>query len=189
MLLIITYSPIDLAMMRYLEKEDTLRACPAVVVLSCGQIDNGAVPLAYLSRIVHGYDLLKRGYAQRLVISEVDASGGNYKYVSRQMHDLGLSFPIDSIGIARNTHDEALGAARLAKSRHWDRVILVTQSFHQRRASAVFDKAGLKVIASPSLDDLNHWGDPQGVIYRVFAFQNCLHEIIGYWVYQRRGWI
>jgi uncharacterized SAM-binding protein YcdF (DUF218 family) len=88
-----------------------------------------------------------------------------------------------------NTHDEALAVAKLVHQRGWDRIILVTDSWHMRRAAAVFQKAGVKVICSPCqerLYDLEKLEDPQD---RLEAFRDWLHEEVGFEWYRLRGWI
>jgi uncharacterized SAM-binding protein YcdF (DUF218 family) len=100
-----------------------------------------------------------------------------------------LDYPIENAGEVADTHDEAMAVARLAHERQWDTVILVTSPWHMRRASAVFEKAGVRVLCSPSVEgkyDMDMLNRPHG---RLRAFSDWLHEAIGYEVYRWRGWI
>lgn len=53
---------------------------------------------------------------------------------------------IFSLGFCRNTHDEALAAAALAKEKGWRKIILVTSAYHMDRALGAFCKTGLNVV-------------------------------------------
>jgi uncharacterized SAM-binding protein YcdF (DUF218 family) len=109
--------------------------------------------------------------------------------VQRQMAALGLSAPIDEVGPAVNTHDEALLVARLARKRGWKQVLLVTSPAHTRRARATFLKAGLQVLVRPSPErdyELSSLNDP---VQRLRAFRHWIYEWAGWHLYQRRGWV
>ena len=105
------------------------------------------------------------------------------------MRELGLHFPIEAVGPVQNTHDEAEVVSTLARRRGWDRVILVTDPWHMRRAAAVFEKAGVHVVCSPCVDrqhDLKTLDDPED---RLAVFRLWVRETCGYVTYKVRGWI
>lgn len=169
---------------------DALRPAPAVVVLSAYVHQDGSLSGQAQDRLLQGYALLRQGYAQEMVLTDsTDYHGSQVPAVRRQMRLLGLDYPVDVAGSVRDTHDEALAVARLARARGWRRVLLVTHPWHMRRAAAVFEKAGLNVIRSPCAEgeyDLYGLDTAPG---RLRAFQDWLHETVGYAIYRHRGWI
>lgn len=188
--LVVGYTPLINPLIRGLSRTDPLQPCPAIVILSSNTYKDGVLSAHANDRAMHAYMLLRKGYAHELVMDD-----GTVRYpsqipgVKQQMEMLGLQYPIETAGPAANTHDEALVVARLARRNGWKQLILVTQSWHMRRAAAVFEKAGVSVLCSPSEEseyDLSRLDTPDG---RLRAFRDWLHEIVGYQVYRRQGWI
>lgn len=186
----IAYTPLMPHLMRGLQRSDPPGRAPAVVVLSNILFQDGTLSAEFQDRVLHGLEILQQGEAETLVLTQAaDSAQRSDVLVRAEMHSLRMEFPIDEVGPVSNTHDEAVAVAALAKRRGWDHLILVTQPWHMRRAAATFEKAGVKVICSPSpersydLQLLNGPGD------RLRAFGNWLHETIGYQVYRWRGWI
>ena len=73
--------------------------------------------------------------------------------------------------------------------RGWKKLLLVTCPTHSRRASATFEREGLIVISSPSVQirfDLERLEQPDN---KIRAFPALVHERLGLWLYARRGWI
>lgn len=187
---IVGYTPLVNGLIRGLSGSDPLQKAPAVVVLASTLQKDRELSDRSQARLAHGYELLGQGYAPRLVLTRLAWKPHSYMpTVLRQMRALGLHQPIDEVGPVRNTHDEALAVARLAREQGWGRVILVTHPSHMRRAVAVFEKAGLPVLRSPCVEgeyDTSHLGSFSA---RLSAFRDWAHEVIGYEVYRRRGWI
>ncbi len=110
----------------------------------------------------------------------------------RRLHDLRLEYEVieaASDRLLRDTHDEAVAVAALARQRHWDRVIVVTHTSHMRRAAAVFEKAGISVLKAPCDESVYDAARPSHFFDRCAALHDWLHEQIGYRVYHWRGWI
>ena len=109
--------------------------------------------------------------------------------MEEEMRNLGINAPVEEVGPVSDTHDEAVAVAELAHKRHWNELILVTQSWHMRRAGDLFEKAGIHVLRSPCTEgryDLKNLTSP-GV--RLWAFRDWLHETVGYVAYRLRGWV
>ncbi len=101
-----------------------------------------------------------------------------------------------SLGGCKHTRHEAEKISQLAQERGWKRILLVTSANHMRRAAAVFrTTASLEVIPVPAafltrasivtvdtVDFVPHGGG----FGKLDAY---LHEVIGWHVYRRRGWI
>lgn len=108
---------------------------------------------------------------------------------------LDRSLEIEPLPVCVNTHDEAVFTRELAQKHGWKRVLLVTSANHMRRASAVFEAQGLKVIPAPC-NFLTSISTPPTVsglgIPSWGGFQKIsiwLHEILGWYVYKHRGWV
>jgi uncharacterized SAM-binding protein YcdF (DUF218 family) len=100
---------------------------------------------------------------------------------------------VTNLGVCINTHDEAVAFRKLARSRGWSKVMLVTSALHMRRSVALFEKQGIEV--TPVAADFQVLGVPQDLPFSLFPQQRRLfllflymHEKIGWWVYRARGW-
>lgn len=190
LMLLIGYTPLMNRLMPTLMVSDRLERVPAIVVISTALHKDGTLNAAGQERFLHGYLLLKQGWGGTLVLTRpIPSIGDQSPVVMAQMRTLGLDFPVERVGPVVNTHDEAVLAAQLARSRGWKRVILVTHPWHMRRSRDVFLKAGLEVLCSPCNEgsyDLSDLTTPRG---RFAACNNWLHEAIGYQVYRLRGWL
>jgi len=105
-----------------------------------------------------------------------------------------VAVPIHGLGDCRNTRDEAVATAKLAREQGWTSIILVTSAAHMRRSEAVFRKAGLEVIPAPcDFEALSRIEEPAE--FRLPSIDGFgwlgawMHERIGYLGYRLRGWI
>lgn len=189
-LLAVMYTPFPAAAARGGIREDPLAPLEAVVVLAPRAQADGTLTDLAQARFIRAYELLQQGYARRLVLTRrIDAERPALPAVSRQMALLRFSYPVEEVGPAENTYDEALAVASLARRRGWQRVILVSHPTHMRRAAAALEKAGVRVICAPCDEgryDLASLSDPDD---RLAAFRDWLHEAVGYQVYRLRGWV
>ncbi|MBW3625011.1 MAG: YdcF family protein [Armatimonadetes bacterium] len=188
LLLLIAYTDLSGALIHSLTRSagGASGRAPAVVVLSSESHYFGS---SIAARMQEAYRLLARGQADRLVLTRIPSPARSFRpIIEEQLRLFQLDVRIDEVGPVRNTHDEALAVAKLARERNWDRVLLVTQAWHMPRAAKAFRKAGVEVIPSPAREysfDLDH---PRSVEDRLEAFGIWLHEIVGIWLYRRRGW-
>jgi uncharacterized SAM-binding protein YcdF (DUF218 family) len=100
--------------------------------------------------------------------------------------------PLMDLGSCRNTRDEAVRSAELAREHGWTRIILVTSAWHLKRSEAAFRAVGLDVdpvgcdfMGTASLDRPSKW-IPQS--QSMVVLQVWLHEVVGSWYYRVRGW-
>jgi uncharacterized SAM-binding protein YcdF (DUF218 family) len=99
---------------------------------------------------------------------------------------------VTNLGICANTHDEALHYRLLAAANKWNHALLVTSALHLKRAEAVFQRQGLAVV--PVGCDFHDSGSAYSYCLipsqdRLVLWSLYLHEKIGWWVYEWRGWI
>jgi len=188
-LLLVAYTPLVAEPVRECVRRDGLQRVEAVVVLSSNIQADGEPTEAAQIRLLRGYEVLRAGFAKRLVIPRLMPPKASYMpAVRRQMEALGLDYPVDEVGPVGNTRDEAIAAATLARKEGWRRVILVSDPVHLRRAGAAFEKAGLAVLCTPCAErnyDLSSLAVPAE---RLHAFRDWLWESLGLWWYRRKGW-
>ncbi len=93
------------------------------------------------------------------------------------------------MGPVTNTREEAKLVAEMFRLRGWRTLLVVTAPTHSRRASASFEREGLDVVSSPSVEtrfDLETLDRPGE---RLTAFGALTHERLGLLWYRFKGWI
>ncbi len=184
-----------------------LPMCDAVVVLGGGaeasRYDVDGVRLTKGGdRILTGLELMRWGLAPAIVFG-----GGSSRVddVEKIESDLirtrigdwkpPMSWAIVSLGAAADTHDEAQRFVPLAKQRGWKKILLVTSANHMRRAVSVYRAAGFEVVPAPCnflvagnpLPPSFRFRIPQWLGFERFSI--WFHEIAGWEIYRRRGWL
>jgi uncharacterized SAM-binding protein YcdF (DUF218 family) len=99
------------------------------------------------------------------------------------------------LGVCKNTHEEALSAAALAKQQGWKRILLVTSAIHMDRALAAFRRTGLEVV--PLACDFDGAASPNSrwrfrllpSVESAALFKLWLTEEVGFCYYRLRGWV
>jgi hypothetical protein len=172
----------------YLARHPLLRVAGSFWIVDEGPVASDAIVILgddnyNGDRATRAADLLKAGWAPRIV-----ASGrGLRSYASvaeLEEHDLtDRGVPITAIvrfaHRADDTRDEAAAISQLISSRGWKTIILVTSTFHTRRARYICERSfppgtALRVVAArdSDFDPDNWWRTRTGV--KIFA-----HELIG----------
>lgn len=187
-------------------KRETLPVCDAVVVLG-GALDPSPNEVAQLhltiaaDRIITALEMIRLGKAPVLVSGgsgnemdgEMKIEGDLFKQALIERH---IPVPeIISLGMCLDTHHEAERTRALVKERGWKRVLLVTSAFHLPRAVATFRGVGVEVVPVPcnflSREMTGRW-PLRSAVPGFVGFEKTsvwLHEKIGWWEYQRRGWL
>jgi len=145
--------------------------------------------------------LMREGKADTLVIG-----GGKKRHRGKVLplsenardwfqHGNFFTNEIVALPVCGNTRDEAIATKALVKEREWERVLLITSASHMTRAAAVFRSQGVEVTEAPcafqtgvSLMGMQRWF----IIPRTakfVAWDDYLHEVIGWYYYRLRGWI
>src|SRR5687767_8779625 len=120
LVLFIGFTPFVPTGIRRLVQADPLEKAPAVVILAAGVDKRGVMNSNARTRLDRGLELVGQGYAPRMVLTEASTHTASWApIVRRHVRDIGLDFPIDSVGPVVNTHDEAVVVSRLAKERGW----------------------------------------------------------------------
>ena len=187
--MVVAYTPFVDARAHAWVRSDPLRPCPAVVMLSADVFADGSLNSSGHDRLMRALELLKGGYADRLVVTHVASRRSGMPTVRRRMEMMELNVPVHEVGPVRVTRDEALQVAELARREGWDSILLVTDPLHTRRAGAVFEKAGLKVVVRPATETEYDFDEMTFSGNRVPAFRDWIKEVVGWYVYRRRGWL
>ncbi len=106
-----------------------------------------------------------------------------------------VPIPIYDLPGCRDTRDEAIQVAALAKTNNWRKFVLVSSANHLRRASATFRSLGLDVAPiGCDFDAESVLQSPRRFVLipqveRLNLFQAWIHETVGWFYYRLRGWI
>jgi uncharacterized SAM-binding protein YcdF (DUF218 family) len=191
--LLVAFTPLTYWMGEGLVRKDPLQKADAVFVLASGLQADGDLSNAAMSRLVSGLELLGRGFAQRLVLSELSLANPRYRDAASELMDsLGLSQEVIVVGPVRNTHDEAVAVSELSRELGFERLLVVTSPGHSLRASLALEAEGVEVISAPSPEttfDYENLGGAARGDDRVRAFGVLLHEQVGLRYYRYKGWI
>ena len=143
-----------------------------------------------LARLMRGLELVKDGYAPRLVITELPPPFASQRLFAQAMLTrFNPEAELVDLGRADNTHDEAVMMAAYMKAHGLKRVIVTTSPTHTFRAAAALEAQGLETRAAPSLEtkfDIDTLDRPEE---RLMSFGAIIHERLGIFVYRWRGWI
>jgi uncharacterized SAM-binding protein YcdF (DUF218 family) len=191
--LLVAFTPLTHWMGEGLVRRDSVEKADAVFVLASSLQSDGDLSTAAMSRLLGGLDLLGRGLAPRLILSELPPPSRRYRdAASKLMSSLGLNHEILEVGPVSNTHDEAVAVGALARERGFERVLVVTSPGHSLRASLALETEGVKVISAPSMETQFDYEALRSGLRgddRVRAFGPLIHERVGLLYYRYKGWI
>ena len=191
LLLCIFYSPLADYLVRPLYVPADLRPAPAIVVLTAYATQSGVLSESALRRTHTAARLYHRGLSPLVIISGGDPAASEGPQPADVMAEFAgeLGIPRSAIILeneSRNTYFSAVNVATLCREREIQRVLLVTDAAHMRRAMATFRAQGLTVSPAPA-DPWNlGWESPQ---VRLRKFWAALHEYGGLLYYRWKGWI
>ena len=150
-------------------------------------------------RIVHAARLFHAGKAPVIVVS----SGRMPWQTHLPPETDGIASLLEDLGVPRgailreaessNTYENCVNSKRLLDARGARDVLLVTSAIHMRRAFATCRTAGLSLRAAPTdfwvAGDEGSTLDVLPDVEALMVTHLALRERLGFWVYQRRGWI
>lgn len=190
-LLIIFYTPLTDWLARPLLSASDAGPSDAIILLSAWARVDGELNESGLRRAIAASRLYHAGIARTIVITggrPMTPDAGDALDASvRFLGELGV--PRTSIIVedqSPNTRGSAVNVARLARTRGWGRLVLVTDGTHMRRARLAFVHEGLHVSSEPT----RTWiidGDQPWI--RLEKLDAIAHEYGGLLYYRARGWI
>ena len=132
---------------------DETRPADAAIVLGAA-VERGGRPSPSLRvRTQHAIDLYRSGRVKTLFLT--GGLGRNAPSEAEAMRRLALAAGVPDIALvldetATSTQESIAAAAREARTRKWDTVLVVTEPFHTLRARHMARDAGLDAYASPA---------------------------------------
>jgi uncharacterized SAM-binding protein YcdF (DUF218 family) len=123
---------------------------------------------------------------------------GNRRSGAEAMREFLVALDVPKTAIvmessSRNTRENAVRTAEIARERGIERIVLVTSALHMRRALATFENAGLTVL--PAATDFEVVPEPFHILRwlpdseALDGSTRAIKEYLGYAVYRWRGWI
>jgi uncharacterized SAM-binding protein YcdF (DUF218 family) len=150
----------------------TVNAYDCIVVLGAALGPEGDLGPALAERVLAGVEAWRAKRAPVLLMT------GRFEAEKMRARAIKLGAPSDCVLVeseALTTRGNALGCAPILRARGLDRVLVVTQSYHRRRAVGAFRKVGLDA------DALEFAGSGR--------LKWHLRELVARAVYRARGWI
>jgi uncharacterized SAM-binding protein YcdF (DUF218 family) len=150
-------------------------------------------------RIVHAARLFHAGKAPLIVVSS-----GRMPWESGSPPEAdGIAALLQLLGVpaaaivretdSANTYENCVNSKRLLDARGVREVLLVTSALHMPRAVATCRSAGIGLRAAPTdfwvAGDETETRDLLPDIEALMVTHLALRERMGFWIYQRRGWI
>jgi uncharacterized SAM-binding protein YcdF (DUF218 family) len=136
-------------------QSDRAQKADAIVVLGAYVRPNGEASPALRNRALHAAELYKRGLASHIITTGGlgDNPPEEASVSAAILKQNGVpSSAISSEITSTSTWENALNAAQICRKNGWTRVIVVSEPFHLWRATRNFQKQGLSVFPSPSID-------------------------------------
>ena len=129
-------------------------------------------------------------------MSSGDGFGREAHVLRQQLIDWGIAPErVAMEDQSRNTRENAVESARVARERGWKSILVVTSAFHMERALGCFKAVGLEVDALPvdqrGYDPARFSGSWQSWLPRVGNLAqsaHALHEMAGRLIYRVRGY-
>lgn len=186
----VAYGPVSRWMLPGLVRSDALRPADAVLVLSSSVQKDGDPSAVQLARLYRGLELVRDGYAPRLMVTELPKPWGQQRaFVESMLRRFSPEAELIVFADVRNTHDEALAATAYLRARGLTRLIVTSSPTHTFRAAGLFEKQGVEVMATPAIETRFDLQTFSRADERLGAFGSIIHERLGIVVYRLRGWI
>lgn len=157
-LIIVIYLVFTFAQVYWSAKNDQVTRktrTDAIVILGAAQF-NGKPSNVLKARLDHGLSLYKSGVAPIIIVTGGNqpgdrtteaAASANY-LLERGVSDSNILREVQGV----STFDSLRDTAAFSKERGIETVVIVTDGFHEKRASLIAKDFGLKVVTSPAND-------------------------------------
>ena len=196
LLLVFFHSFILTGYARFFEVSTAEKGADAIICLSGGK----------LTRVPASIRLWSEGYGRELFLTEEKSSNAKYSHLVLSNLDFAKAVSSEikkkinwkklpsQDGGATSTFDEAADALKYAKENEWERLIIVTDHFHTRRAfcafAKVFKDSGIQVQVAGAGNDIfnatNWWKSDRGILtyfsetikYPIYLFWDAEPEVV-----------
>lgn len=176
--LVAAFSPLVNTVFRWSAAQSDVQPADAIVVLGAAVDPNGTLSCESLARTVRAVTLYRTGRAPVIVFSGPGDEDGPSE--ARVRADLAGTLGVPSEAIrteasALTTREEAVRIGGMLHAENVRRILLVTDSQHMRRASALFSRGGFRVF--PVTADA-----PSGAGTSPGARLRLLRDLLGEWM-------
>ena len=141
-----------------------------------------------VERVLMTHRLLRDGKARYVVPS---GGSGEALLMADQLRDWGIE--ADRIVVedrARNTRENAVYSAEIAKQRGWKKVLLVTSAFHMKRSVECFNAVDLDfdtyAVDYRATRSPRTWLQPRAHLFAVST--SMMRELFGRFIYRVQGY-
>lgn len=156
----------------------------AIVVLAAWATPNRILNEEGVWRTLEAARMYRKGLAPTILIS---GGGNSPAAMGDLLREVGIPPSAVEFELAsEDTHESAVNVGRLARSRGWKGVVLVTDAKHMARATGAFAREGVHVSPAPSMMWEMWWDRPYD---RYRKLHGAIHEYGGLLYYWWRGWI
>ena len=194
--LLIAMTPIMTPVTERWVRNDTLPAdtLDAVIALSAGVKSDSALNAVAADRLISALELMRDGRGRRLLTTRqrdktdertINSDGDQRRLVSLASM-AGAWTIVDSV---HTTRDEAVQSANLLLPTGARSIIVVTSPMHTRRACAVFEAVGFRVVCRASRERDFVTNPPIGNRDRLAAVRALGYEVMGMIKYRSKGWL
>lgn len=198
---VLFYTPLAWFIAAPLKVETPLAQADAITVFAGGVGESGQAGQGYEERVKFAVDLYKKGLADKLIFSS------GYMYFFEEpvvMKALAVSLGVPEKDIileskATSTYENVIFTQRIAASRGWKRIILITSPYNTRRVELLFKKnfPSSEVILAP-IPQSKFFSEPEnakaGPLHRfkkinLRQIRAILHEYLAIGYYYLKGYI
>jgi uncharacterized SAM-binding protein YcdF (DUF218 family) len=190
-LLLIFYSPVADYLVSPLWISPDRTPAPAIVLLTAWVSPDGVLNEQAMRRTHAAARLYREGLAPRVIISGGDPAAGSEPQAADFMAEFATELGIPRSAIllekkSENTHSSAVFVSAICRDLGIQRVLLVTDAVHMRRAMAAFRAQHLSVSPVSADPWSLGWESP---MIRLHKFMAAVHEYGGLLYYRWNGWI
>ena len=154
-------------------RSDDRQPVDAIVVLGAAQYDGRPSP-QFQARLDHALELWKLDLASYIVVTGGKQVGDRFTEAAAARKFFEANGVTDNLifeeNLGKTTYASLLAVSRVASERKIERVLIVSDPFHQLRAKLIAQEVGLDAITSATRSSVIRGGD---------AFQRNLQEAAG----------
>lgn len=129
--------------------KDTSVKSDAIIILGARAKINNKINVCLENRVIQGVQIYKKGLATKIILS-----GGNEQAEVMKQVALMQNVPAKDIFLERtslNTYENLVNSKKIMNDHHFQSAIIVSDAFHEPRASMVASKLGIVHSVSPAV--------------------------------------
>jgi uncharacterized SAM-binding protein YcdF (DUF218 family) len=184
---VVAFTPLCGALAAPLVLDEVVEPSDAVFVSSAALSPGEQGRAEERSRLLRGAELLARAKAPVLVLVDGDDVRADTAAATLRLFGLGTD-KLVRLPTSRNTREQAVALARLAREKGWKQLIAVTSPLHSSRLAGCLSHEDVKAVMSPSQEARFNPTNLRRASDRINAFGSVIHEQMGSLVYRLRGW-